>query len=109
MGQYECGYHTSKKWYKRNIFPIIPIIETRKGNKYNTDSFSFRWLFITIWTIDSFCFELSLVANNHWGIGIIGLFPYFRFAFTIPCPISVGMWTQKNLDRKPIKHRGEIE
>ena len=101
MAQYECGTNHSKKWYKRHIFPLLPIIEVREENEYNTWNFTFRWLFITIWTIDSFCFEFTLVADEHWGLGIIGLFPYFRWSLTIPCPVSFGMWMQKHLWRKP--------
>jgi hypothetical protein len=101
MAQHECGLRDSNKWYKKNIFPLIPIIETREEDKYNTSHFSFRWLFITIWSIDSFCFEISIVADTHWGIGVVGLFPYFRWVLTIPCPEKFGMWIQKHLCRSP--------
>lgn len=102
MAQYECGSNFNKKWYKSSIFPLIPIIEAKKENEYNTSHFSFRWLFITIWTIDNFCFELSIVADSHWGIGFVGLLPYFRWALAIPCPVNLGIWVEKKLSRKTI-------
>ncbi len=109
MAQYECGTNHSKKWYKSQIFPLIPIIETREENEHNTSHFSFRWLFITIWTIDSFCFEFTIVADNHWGLGFIGLFPYFRWVLAIPCPTKLGMWTQRYLWRKTKYDREQLK
>ena len=66
MAHYESGYNHSKKWYKKQIFPLIPIIQTRKLNEHDTYNFTFRWLFITIWTLDSFEFQFSFVIIvNH--------------------------------------------
>ena len=101
MAHYECGINHSKKWYRRQIFPLVPIIETREADEYNTYRFSFKWLFITIWSLDSFEFEITAVVDDHWGIGFIGILPYIRWVFTIPCPVKLGMWMQKNLWRKP--------
>lgn len=101
MAQYECGLNHSKKWYKKQIFPLVPIIETRESDEHNTYHFSFRWLFITIWTLDSFEFEFSVVIDNHWGIGFVGILPYLRWVIAIPCPTELGMWMHKKLWRKP--------
>lgn len=101
MSHTASGYYRKEKWYNKNIFPLIPVITIKKSNEHNTSSFTFRWLFFTIWTLDSFHFEISLVADTHWGIGIIGILPYLRWAVTIPCPEKLGMWFSKNLNRKP--------
>jgi len=88
-----------KKWYNKDIFPLIPNIETRKSDEHNTSGFTFKWLFFTIWTIDSPSFEVAIVADTHWGIGFIGLLPFVRWVIAIPCPEKLGMWISRNLSR----------
>ncbi len=90
-----------KRWYNSDIFPLIPQLTIRKANKHNTKSISFHWLFFQFWTLDCFQLELSFVISDHWGIGFIGILPYLRFVFTIPCPEKLGRFISKHLDRKP--------
>ena len=71
----------------------------RKANEYNTSGFTFRWLFITLWTIDSPSFEIAIVADTHWGVGLVGLFPYLRWCISIPCPERIGSWINKHFSR----------
>lgn len=101
MSQTASGYYRKEKWYNKNVFPLIPVITTRKADKHNTSRFTFRWLFFTIWTLDSFSFELAIVATTHWGIGLIGILPYLRWVVTIPCPESLGIWFDRKFNRKP--------
>lgn len=100
----ENSEYISRKrtWYNNYNFSLIPTLNIRKADKYNTKSFQFNWLFIKLWSLDSFSFELSFTISSHWGIGFIGLLPYLRFVFCIPLSESLGMWIDKNLDRKPI-------
>jgi hypothetical protein len=100
-GQQNQAMESQRKWYNSYKFPLIPVIETHKPNQYNTWRIHFNWLFIRFWTLDSFQFELAFVASSHWGIGIIGIFPYLRWTLTIPCPWQFELWLSKNLDRKP--------
>jgi len=93
------SYFKPRKWYNKHIFPLIPTLEFKKANVYNTSGFTFKWLIFTIWTIDSPSFELTIVANTHWGIGIIGLLPFFRWVIAIPCPEKLGMWIDRNFSR----------
>ena len=97
MSQTASGYPRKQKWYSRDIFPLIPLIETRKTNEYNATKLYFRWLIFTFWTLDSFEFELSVVANTHWGIGVIGTLPYLRWTITIPF-FGIKKLTDKGLD-----------
>lgn len=99
MPQTRLSCYRKEKWYNKNIFPLVPIITLRKANEHNTSSFTFRWLFFTAWTLDSFSFELSLVATTHWGIGFIGIFPYLRWVVAIPCPDILGSFIDKKLNR----------
>jgi hypothetical protein len=101
MSHTASGYYRKEKWYNKNIFPLIPVITIRKSNEHNTSNFTFRWLFFTIWTLDGFQFEVAVVADTHWGIGVIGILPYLRWVVTIPCPEKLGMWFSRNLNRKP--------
>ncbi len=93
-----------RKWYNSYRFPLIPIIKVREANEYNTRSISFHWLFFQFWTLDSFNFEVSFVVSEHWGIGVIGIFPYLRWVVAIPLPEKFGMWVQKNLWRRSKNH-----
>lgn len=88
-----------RKWYNNHIFPLIPTLKIKKADEHNTSGFTFKWLFFTIWTLDSPSFEIAIVADTHWGIGFVGLFPYLRWVIAIPCPEKVGMWINKNLSR----------
>jgi hypothetical protein len=89
------------KWYNHYKFPLIPRLEIREANKYNTKSFIFNWLFFTVWSLDHVSFEVSLVCSTHWGIGVVGIFPYLRWCITIPAPSKFMMRLSNKLDRKP--------
>jgi hypothetical protein len=99
MCQSSSGTNRVQKWYNKNIFPLVPVVECSKADEHNTSSFSFRWLFFTMWTIDEPCFEVSIVTDTHWGVGVTGLFPYFRWCVSIPCPENIGMWIHRNFSR----------
>ena len=77
----------------------MPIITVKKADEHNTSGFTFRWLVFTIWTLDSFGFEFSLVATTHWGIGFIGILPYFRWVVAIPCPERLSILIDRKLNR----------
>lgn len=101
MSQTASGTYRKQKWYNKNVFPLIPVIDIKKANKHNTSSFSFRWLFFTVWSLDSFKFEFAFVASTHWGIGFIGILPYLRWVVAIPCPEKLGIWIDRKLGRWP--------
>lgn len=103
MSHTVSGTYRTQKWYNRNIFPLIPVLELKKANEHNTGGFTFRWLFITLWTLDSVQFELAITADNHWGLGFKGLLPYLRWVVAIPCPEKLGFWIDKYFSRR-IKH-----
>lgn len=100
MSQIASGYFREEKWYNRNIFPLIPLLKIKKSDEFNTNGFTFRWLFFTIWSLDSFGFEFSLVATTHWGIGFIGIIPYIRWVVAIPCPERIGILIDRKLCRR---------
>ena len=99
MSQTASGYYRKQKWYNRNVFPLVPIITVKKADEHNTSEFTFRWLVFTIWTLDSFGFEFSLVATTHWGIGFIGILPYLRWVVAIPCPERLSILIYRKLNR----------
>ena len=101
MSEVENNYKQKEEWYNKYIFPLVPIIRKRSGDKYNTSSFYFKWLFFSFWTLDFFSFEISLVADTHWGIGFTALLPYSRVIICLPCPIGLGFKIDELLKRKP--------
>lgn len=101
MSQSESGTIRKQRWYNRGVFPLVPVIEIKKADEYNTRGFVFRWLFFTIWSLDHPEFEVSLVASTHWGIGLVGVLFYLRWVITIPCTDKVAIWIYRNIDRKP--------
>jgi len=101
MSQTASGYFRKEKWYNMNIFPLIPVVQSKKADEHNTTGFSFRWLFFTFWSLDCFAFELSFVFDTHWGIGFIGILPYLRWVICIPCPEKISIIVSRKLNRKP--------
>ena len=99
---YPMATEKPRKWYNAAKFPLVPVFIVRKANKYNTSGFSFDWLFIRIWSRDSFDFEVALTIDpTHWGIGLTALLPYLRVVLCLPFPYKIGCWFQKNMWRKP--------
>ena len=101
MSQTASGYYRKEKWYNKNVFPLVPVVTVRKANEHNTSGFTFRWLFFTIWTLNSFEFELAFVVTTHWGIGFIGILPYIRWVVAIPCPERLSILIDRKLNRRP--------
>ncbi|SFC81118.1 hypothetical protein SAMN05421780_11056 [Flexibacter flexilis DSM 6793] len=99
MSKYLLGINKKQKWYSMDIFSLVPVFEYIKADEQSTSNFCFRWLFFTVWTIDSLEFEIAIVASTHWGIGVIGLLPYFRWCVCIPCPDKLGIWIDRNFSR----------
>jgi hypothetical protein len=98
--QSALGTYRKQKWYNKNIFSLIPLLEIKKANEHNTSGFSFRWLIFTFWSLDAFQFELSFNIDTHWGIGITFLLPYLRGVIAIPCPEILGIFIDRKLRRK---------
>ncbi len=89
------------KWYNNPIFPLIPSLITRKKDKYNTKGFTFTWLGIKVWSLDTFSFEVGAVIDTHWGVGLIGILPYIRWVCCIPISEKLGFKINNLLNRKP--------
>ena len=103
MSHSVTGSYKRQKWYNKRIFPLVPTIQIRKADELNTSSFSFRWLFFTIWSLDSFDFEVSFVISTHWGFGFVGSLLYLRWVVAIPCPEKMAIYIGEMLHRKPKK------
>jgi hypothetical protein len=94
-------YSQNRKWYKNPTFSLLPLLVIKTADEHNTGGFSFDWLFLRVWTLDAVGFELAVVADSHWGVGINGILPYLRWVCCVPCPERLGMWLQANTWRKP--------
>jgi membrane-associated phospholipid phosphatase len=89
-----------KKWYNSNIFPIIPQFKYKPAcDSWDTSNWSFHWLFFKLWSLDAFEFELSIAVSSHWGIALLGIFPYTRWVIGVPLPYKVTSWVQRKLWR----------
>ena len=100
MSHTAYGTSRNQKWYNKNIFPLVPVLEIRKKDKYNTSGFKFRWLFITIWSLDTLKFEFSITTDMHWGLGFTGVLFYMRWVVTIPFTEKFGNWWHKLTNRR---------
>lgn len=88
--------HPPRRWYNNLNFPLVPIWTTRPADEYNTFSWSFTWLFIKLWSLDSFQFELAFNFDpTHWGVGVTAIVPYLRIVLCIPFPQKFQMWWWK--------------
>lgn len=91
----------NRKWYNNHKFPLIASIITTRGDEQNTSNFSFHWLLLQVWSMDSFAFEFAVVFDpTHWGVGITIILPYLRIVFTIPPNQKIMTWWMKTLWRR---------
>lgn len=95
------NYKVRDKWYSSYLFPLVPMLTIRKSDESNESNFSFHWLIFKVWSRSALGLEVAFVCDTHWGIGFTFCLPYLRVIACIPCPQSVGTWSQKNLWRKP--------
>lgn len=76
----------NQKWYNKNIFPLVPLLWITKENGYKTSKFRFRWLFISISSIDYLGFRLSVTFDFNTCFGLHGMFFYLSWGLLIPFP-----------------------
>lgn len=98
-----------RTWYRWPPFPLAPMWEYRRGDKWNTNNWSFSWLFFRYWSLDhvEFKFDIGfdpapgslLGGGSAFRIGFI--LPYTRLLFSVPLPIGF-LW---HLRRKPLGDR----
>lgn len=88
------------KWYNRGKFQILPRLVIIKESDYANGGFAFDWLFLRLWSLDSFSFEVAAVCDCHWGLGLTAIIPRLRIVFAIPCPEKLAAWSQRRLWRK---------
>ena len=89
------------KWYRGNKFTILPRLDVKKANEHRASHFVFEWLFLKVWSLDSFAFEVAAVCDGHWGLGFTAIIPRLRIVFAIPCPEILATWAQRKLWRRP--------
>ena len=104
---YSEGYGPTT-WYNDPAFPLVPVLKVRKPVKPAGEwdsgtchGFTLSWLGLAVWTLEHPSFELAIVADFHWGVGVTGILPYLRWKVTIPPPAALQTWACKNLTRKP--------
>jgi hypothetical protein len=42
-----------RTWYRWHRFPLLPIFDKQEGDEWNTPGFSFSWLNLRCWSMDS--------------------------------------------------------
>lgn len=94
-------YPLRNKWYNSYKFPIVPQLRTKPGDFHNTPGFTFEWLILKIWSLDSPGFEIALNCDTHFGIGVTAILPYLRVVLCVPLPQKFSEWSMNNLWRKP--------
>lgn len=96
---FEYTDSTKRRWYRRIRFPLIPVYDTRPADEWNASAFSFSWLNLRIWSLNSFAFAAEFHAEE------IGLFlrfqlPYLNiYVWLLPLPERFA----HRLSRSPIK------
>lgn len=90
-----------RRWYTNYTFPLLPVIGYCNTDEYNTFNWDFHWIFFKVWTRDAFDFEIALVADTHWGIGLTAKLPYLRIVCAIPCAEWLAIKIQRGLWRHP--------
>jgi hypothetical protein len=81
---------------------LLPKLTFEKESYSNTSNFYFSWLFIEVWSLDTFQIEISFVFDpTQHGIGFTFMFPYLRVVTCIPFTTKFAkkffLWTARNL------------
>ena len=100
MSHTASGIARNQKWYNKNIFPLVPLLSTTEENGYRTSKFKFRWLFITIWSIDYLGFKLSVTFDFNYRFGLKGSCFYLMWSLLIPFPKKLNLWWDKLTTRR---------
>lgn len=86
---------TIRPWYQRGIWPLLPIFELRRGDRYTTTEFSFNWLFLNVWShaAPHVGIEVQLGSEGFW---VRLEIPYLFIRFNIvPVPHVLQEWIHK--------------
>jgi len=87
------------KWYENRQFPVLPIFEKDKGKMF-PDSYSFLWLFIRIWTINTFVIDFTITLFSYEGLQIKIILPYLALSFNIPFTNNFYYWIDEKLTKR---------
>lgn len=97
-----------RPWYQWHRFPLVPIINRRKGDKWNTDSWSFNWLFFSFWSLDHVTFEFEAGVKTSFDpcIFVGAVLPYLRVFVQVPLPRIFDTY-RMGLHREPSVTEGQ--
>lgn len=95
--------HQKRRWYNKYFFPLVPVLSYEPGDNYKVSEFTFEWLFLKVWTLPTFGFQFSIVADFMQGVGIIIKVPYLRITLAIYLPALLSMRLDRRLFMKPKK------
>lgn len=63
-------YYPLHKLWANQYFSLIPIFKFRKGDEYNDNSYSVRWLCFHFWSMSHFSFGLDIeISFSRIGFG----------------------------------------
>ena len=100
MSHTASGTTRNQKWYNKNTFPLVPLLWTRAEIGYRTSKFKFRWLFISVTSIDTLGFNLSVTFDFGSCFGLKGEFFYLFWGLLIPFPEKINIWWDKLTSRR---------
>ena len=70
-------YYPLHKIWCNDLCPLVPRFTYRKADQYNATRFGVHWLFLNIWTLESFSFSFDVdIELNRFYVGFC--LPYLR-------------------------------
>ena len=82
-------------WYRWHRFPLVPIIDGRKGDKWNCPSFSVSWLWVRIWSLENVSFRAEISLEDA-GLVVGLILPYLRiWIWILPLPLGWLNWARR--------------
>jgi hypothetical protein len=88
----ECAQTVKIPWYHWHRFAVLPNLQIKKADQYNTWGFSFHWLVFRCWTMDSPDITFSVNLNDQ-SLNIRFEPPYMCMGLFIP--VFPQTWSQK--------------
>lgn len=89
-----------RKWYRWHKFPLLPNVEYKARNEWNSTHISFSWLFLRVWTMDSPDIGLHFDLQDS-GMSVRLRLPYLNIHFwLLPFPDSFARLSMDRLWRR---------
>lgn len=89
-----------RTWYRYYRFPVLPLLDIREADEWNSWAFAFSWLFLRVWNLDSVSLALRIELSGG-GLIVQLIVPYMSIVVhLLYFPQRLESWVMGHLWRK---------